>query len=718
MKVAPVLLLGLHILAFVAADVLIGSRSESYGDWSATHKAELSHVVPFTIFLKQRNLDSLEEIFKSVSDPRSPQWGKFLSKGELKQLIGPEQGAFEEVADWVGSGAHLQFTMDSIKVTTTVKHASHLFGVPFYVYENLRSGRTVVRAMGDVTIPKRIARHVDFVAGLTELWSGSPVIPASFPSDIFAPNTKSREPSQDLVITPSVLRSYYNVPSYTCTNSQNGQGIAAFQDYFSIGALHSFTSDQNLPYPNVTRVGPDCFPQCDQYESDLDVQYITSMGSGANTLFLNQAANYWILQFCEDVLNTPTSPTVFSISYGWSELSQCTIAVANCGKLGYTSEQYVNRTNNAFKQLGTLGVSVLVSDGDDGAPSLGAATGNCPMDPNIYCPVGGCDHTSSQCNTFQILNTTSNQLCFFPMGIGSTSCSYALNDPNLQNGLEAFLEANQRCNLNIETDYEQLPHVYSSCGCNEIKRTESSGYIFSQYSFNTENGAPFTADYPTSSPYVTSVGATQFLSNGGRVTSEVAASILTKAIITTGGGFSTFQGMPDYQQTTVQQYLTNPNSNLPPSDTFDANMRAYPDVSFNGHNYLVYYSNDTSDNCPCPSTQVDGTSASSPALAGLVTVINDQLLNRGKTSLGFLNYVLYQMYNDVPATFHDIVQGNNKCNRGYCCQYGYTAVQGWDPVTGLGSPNFALAELHSGPEREAQLTPLKYKEIRFRIIVD
>ena len=53
----------------------------------------------------------------------------------------------------------------------------------------------------------------------------------------------------------------------------------------------------------------------------------------------------------------------------------------------------------------------------------------------------------------------------------------------------------------------------------------------------------FTADYPTSSPYVTSVGATQFLSANGKVQQEVACSILTGAIITTGGGFSSFQPM-------------------------------------------------------------------------------------------------------------------------------------------------------------------------------
>ena len=100
-------------------------------------------------------------------------------------------------------------------------------------------------------------------------------------------------------------------------------------------------------------------------------------------------------------------------------------------------------------------------------------------------------------------------------------------------------------------------------------------------------------------------------------------------------------------------------------------MRAYPDVAFNGHHYLIYFSNVSSDACPCLPTEVDGTSCSAPALSGLITLVNDQLLNHGKSQLGFLNYLLYQMAAEQADTFNDITSGNNNCNRAYCCQYGY-----------------------------------------------
>jgi tripeptidyl-peptidase-1 len=46
------------------------------------------------------------------------------------------------------------------------------------------------------------------------------------------------------------------------------------------------------------------------------------------------------------------------------------------------------------------------------------------------------------------------------------------------------------------------------------------------------------------------------------------------------------------------------------------------------------------------------------------------------------------MHWEQPAGFNTVSQGNNKCNRAYCYEYGYEAAAGWDPVSGLGSPNF------------------------------
>jgi kumamolisin len=73
---------------------------------------------------------------------------------------------------------------------------------------------------------------------------------------------------------------------------------------------------------------------------------------------------------------------------------------------------------------------------------------------------------------------------------------------------------------------------------------------------------------------------------------------------------------------------------------------------------------------PCHSTGRAG-SAVAPLWAALIALLNQQ---RG-SNIGFANLALYQ---NAENGFHDITQGNNGS---------YSAGPGWDPCTGLGSPN-------------------------------
>ena len=67
-----------------------------------------------------------------------------------------------------------------------------------------------------------------------------------------------------------------------------------------------------------------------------------------------------------------------------------------------------------------------------------------------------------------------------------------------------------------------------------------------------------------------------------------------------------------------------------------------------------------------------GTSAVAPLWAALVARINQSI---GKP-VGFLNPLIYAQAVETSG-FHDITQGNNGT---------FSAAQGWDPCTGLGSP--------------------------------
>lgn len=84
-------------------------------------------------------------------------------------------------------------------------------------------------------------------------------------------------------------------------------------------------------------------------------------------------------------------------------------------------------------------------------------------------------------------------------------------------------------------------------------------------------------------------------------------------------------------------------------------------------------------------TQVAGTSCSAPSFAGMIALLNDARFAAGKSSLGWLNPLLYSAQG--APMFRDIVAGNNPG----CGTKGFYAARGWDPVTGLGVLDFQAA---------------------------
>jgi tripeptidyl-peptidase-1 len=98
--------------------------------------------------------------------------------------------------------------------------------------------------------------------------------------------------------------------------------------------------------------------------------------------------------------------------------------------------------------------------------------------------------------------------------------------------------------------------------------------------------------------------------------------------------------------------------------------------------------------------EVGGTSVAAPLWAGFISRMNEVNIARKGSTLGFINPLLYTIAAAQPNTFNDIKtgenfcpEGNTKCvdkllnNKGSTNCSGYYSAPGWDPVTGLGSPN-------------------------------
>lgn len=187
-------------------------------------------------------------------------------------------------------------------------------------------------------------------------------------------------------------------------------------------------------------------------------------------------------------------------------------------------------------------------------------------------------------------------------------------------------------------------------------------------------GKTYNPDFPAASPYVTAVGGTNFKTKS--VIGEESAWSCG------GGGFSDTFARPSWQSDVVENYLTLAKQQgvLPSSEYFNSTGRAYPDLAALGgqtNPYCISYMGGAKF------TGVAGTSASCPVVAGIFAQLNNIRLANGKAPLGFLNPFIYSN----PNCFNDVNDGSmNNCNKGTT---GFAALNGWDPATGFGSPNYA-----------------------------
>ncbi|KAH9167151.1 subtilisin-like protein [Lactarius sanguifluus] len=168
----------------------------------------------------------------------------------------------------------------------------------------------------------------------------------------------------------------------------------------------------------------------------------------------------------------------------------------------------------------------------------------------------------------------------------------------------------------------------------------------------------FLPTFPSTCPWVTSVGGTT------GINPEVAASL-------SSGGFSMYFPRPPYQNNAVPTFLRTLGGQY--DGFYNPGGRGVPDIAVQAINFRAIFKQATWTN--------GGTSCAVPTAAGIISLLNDYRISIGRPPLGFLNVWLYGVC--LPG-LNDITSGSNPgCNTD-----GFSAVPGWDPVTGLGSLDF------------------------------
>jgi xanthomonalisin len=172
--------------------------------------------------------------------------------------------------------------------------------------------------------------------------------------------------------------------------------------------------------------------------------------------------------------------------------------------------------------------------------------------------------------------------------------------------------------------------------------------------------------FPGVDPYVLEVGGTNLTTKGpgGVWVSETAWP-------QSGGGFFNSTPIPSWQKFPGVINSANLGS---------TSLRNSPDVAAEAN-----FDNPTVVNGKLM-TGFGGTSFAAPRWAGFLALVNQQSVANGRSTVGFISPALYNLGASASgdSVFHDITSGSNPPSVGD--GGGFSAVAGYDLVTGWGSP--------------------------------
>jgi kumamolisin len=206
-----------------------------------------------------------------------------------------------------------------------------------------------------------------------------------------------------------------------------------------------------------------------------------------------------------------------------------------------------------------------------------------------------------------------------------------------------------------------------------FKKMGAQGQTFFAASGDSSTWSTRNQAWPADDPYVVSVGGTDLITAnaGGAWQSETAW-------LDSGGGITTNGfAIPSWQQLSGVINSSNRGSTT---------LRNGPDVSANANFTFYTCSNQTT----CLANSYGGTSFAAPMWAGYIALANQQLAANAQSPVGFLNPTIYQQNvnsSTYAADFHDVSSGTSG---------NYSAVAGFDLVTGWGSPTSGLITALTG----------------------
>ncbi|KAJ6030884.1 hypothetical protein N7460_011150 [Penicillium canescens] len=630
---SSILLMGLAAVSSLAAPTqhyeLHERRDFIPNTWMEGKKLDGKVSLPVRIGLTQSNLDYGHELLMDLSNPLSSRYGQHLSSEEVHDLFAPAQKSVDDVRSWLESAGIAKDRITQsvnkqwIQFDADAEELEKLLHTKYYVYSHSETGRSHV-ACREYHVPSSVREHVDYITpgiGLREVTGVRK--PTSSLQKRFS---NGQPPVLEPILLP-VEELLANIAGF-CSIAVTPQCI---QQMYNISQGTSATKGNEL---GIFEGIGDVYAQ-----EDLDLFFSTlysKIPTGTHpTLKAVDGA-----QAPTSLINAgPESDLDFQISYPiiWPQNS-----------ILFQSDDMVYENSYTFR--GFLNTFLDAIDGS-------YCSEISPLDPPYPNPQEGGYKGSLQCGVYD------------PPKV--VSISYGSAEADLPISYQR-----RQC-----AEFMKL----GTMGVSVVVASGDSGVAGRGGDPTPSNclgtqGKIFAPDFPASCPYLTAVGAT-IIPLGASPEDHTEEAVTS---FPSGGGFSNIYKAPDYQAQAVADYFAKAKPSYPyyesvDNSSFGANGgvynrigRGYPDVAAIGDKVVIY-------NRGLP-TSIGGTSASAPVFASILTRINEERLAAGKSTVGFVNPVLYAH----PEAFFDVTKGSNAG----CGTDGFSAAEGWDPVTGLGTPNY------------------------------
>jgi tripeptidyl-peptidase I len=365
---------------------------------------DAQHTVTFAI--QQRGLGELSAIVDDVSNPLGPNFGKHLTRVQVREMTANPQST-AHVKAFFGAKDGVKIVHETkggefLTATASVRTWEKMFDTKFF--EFVLSRDTVHRAL-EYSLPSALVGHVAHVFNVVDFVSpGTKARPdkkeaktaAAAEADtavITAPNSEKEKVYTasdngggvlvDGYVTVQFINDYYLVFNNTGSMRASQAVFEGINQSYSPSDLTDFQTTFELPIEAVAyNVGGHAHDNACLYaggsycaEGNLDLQYMMGLSQNTPTTYYywnDTSADVWTT-FIVHLADIEDPPLVFSISY---DTSEATLSAA-----------YMETWNTEAMKLSATGVTFVSSSGDDGVAGYMARTdpemcGYWPMFPS------------------------------------------------------------------------------------------------------------------------------------------------------------------------------------------------------------------------------------------------------------------------------------------------------------------------------------------------